>query len=347
MSDMAGETTTIDPLPASGPAEAAEQAAQIRAGERVTDRYAEPEEAADSIDEAPLEPEAADPQATEPEQSPDYQAGFEAALEQLAEYDRYESEARQRDEMYEQLGEHLGLTGAQAQQLMEDQARQQILAQQQQQVASAEMQQRMASLHRERTEILDSALTRLESEVGEFDHEDVLAEARRIAQENPGLDPQAVLRTAAEASAAQFEQGYARIDDAIARVNRYVGADAEQVRRAAERAFDTSAEDQGAAVAEAIRQGFESVPKPVRLGTRVTDRYAELSHVHREMADPTPPPQPKRVQLQSGGQLRDAEGRFVRVERVTDRYRREAGEAEQEQRRLEAHQKLMRAKGLL
>jgi hypothetical protein len=346
MTDMATETTPIEPLPASGPAEAAEQ---IRAGERVTDRYAEAEQV---LEEGQLEPQVVEAQPAAPEHSDEYQAGFEAALEQLTEYDRFESEIRQREELYEQLGEQVGMPAAQVQQILEDQARQEVMAQQQQQVAqqvtAAEMQQRMASLHHERTEILGSALTHLETEVGEFDHDEALAEAQRLAQEHPELDPRSLLRTAAETSAAQIAEGNARIEEAIARVNRYMGADPEAVRLAAERAFDPSAPDQGAAVAEAIRAGFQKAGSPVRFGQRVTDAYAEMNQVHRELASPTPPPQPLRVQLQSTEMVRDELGRFVgRPERVTDRYAREAAETDQEQQRLAAHQKLMRSKGLL
>jgi hypothetical protein len=340
MTDMLIETT--DPLPASGPAEAAEQ---VRAGERVTDRYAEPEP---TIDETPLEPQDGEPLPAAVEQSPDYKAGFEAALEEVYQTEAFEYDAWQREQVFEQLGERLGMPAADVQRAMEQQALQQFAAEQQQQLGQAEQRQRLASLHSERTEILSAALIGLGSEVGTFDHEEALAEAQRLAQEEPELaeDPRALLRLAAWTSAERLADGNAVIDDAIERVNRYVGANPEEIRWIAERAFDESAPDQRGAVAEAVAEAFAHAPKPVRLGTRVTDRYAELSQLHREMADQTPPPRPElKVQLRDTGQLRDGLGRFISAERVTDRHARLAAEAEQEQKRLAAHKQLM--KGLL
>lgn len=320
----------------------------VRLGERVTDQYA-PEPPV--IDEAAVEPQPTEPQPTEPEQSPDYQAGFQDALEQLAEYDNYEAELQQREAelqqrgaLYDQLGAIVGLPGQQVQQLLEDHVRQQMFAAQQQQVESAELQQRMAALHDERMAVLENAFVRLEADVGTFDPNDALSMTQELAQEFPDAHPQTLLMAAAEASARQIAEGDVKVGKALARVNRHVGADPDALRRAADRAFDPSAENQRAAVADAIRDAFAIVDKPVKIGTRVVDRYAELSQVDREFGNQaTPPRQDRRVDLR----LRDQAGRFTSAERVTDRYRREAIEADQEQRRLAAHQNLMRSKGLL
>ncbi|HEX5247806.1 MAG TPA: hypothetical protein VFW41_11825 [Gaiellaceae bacterium] len=250
--------------------------------------------------------------------------------------------------MYDQLGAHVGLTGPQVQQLLEDQVRRNIAAQQQQTVTDAETRMRQAHLHTERQDIVNDTLSRMEEAVGQFDAGDAWAEAQQIVAENPDLaaDPQsmqAVLYQAAERSAEQIAEGNARIDQLINRANRIIGADPDRVRAAADRAFDPTAPDQGAEIARAIYEGFTSAPTPVRFGTRVTDTYAEMQRLHRELADTTPPREERQVQLR----LRDQQGRFTNVERVTDRYRRESFEAEQEQKRLAAHQNLMRSKGLL
>lgn len=341
---MATEVT-FEPLPASGPAEAAEQDKIVRLGERVTPDL--PAEAL--IEEAPAEPTIVEAEQGEPELSPEFQAGIDAALEQLAEYEAFEAEQIAQDAVYEQLGEHYGLAGDQVRAMFEDMARQQIAAAQQQQFAAEEMRVRQASLHAERQGLLDGEFQRLESEVGQFIPEDAIQAAEELARDNPEMGVLELLRGGAANSAEELRAGNARLDKAIAQINRHVGADEDAIRRAATRAFDPSAAavDPGAAAADALRVAFTTVEKPVKIGTRVTDRYAELSQVHREFAAPTPPPQPQRVQLRDTGHPRDAHGRFISTERVTDRYRREAAESEQEQNRLAAHKNLMRSKGLL
>lgn len=318
----------------------------VRLGERVIDRALEAEPAAE---ETPLELETQEePQAAEPAQtqhSPDFEAGFEEALRQLAEYDQFAAETRQRDETYAELGRLVGMDGAQVQQLLEGQVRQQLLAQRQEQLTAAEMEQRSAGLHLEREALLDATFAKIEEGVGQFDRGDVLARAQELvadpefAADAGPRAPETAFYVAAEESAAQIAEGNARIEGLIAKANKYIGADAEAVRAAADRAFDPSAPDERGEVARAIFEGFKEVGTPVRFGQRVTDRYGAIQQIYREMATPEAPPRPQ-VQMQ---QQRDQLGRFVsNAERVTDRYAREAREAAAEQQRLAAHKERMK-----